>query len=237
MGIFDKLFRKRITERPTLIEALEGIDRKDLEFKKPEANEKWVQSGLQEFYSIKVSQDLESFINKYTSEKLQTIIRAVDLQGLATHHNPWGTGSYHRTKVLELSRWLRKKEKWLDAEVCDEKLMEMLKWNNDTITPSDFLLLYDLAKDMMGYARDADKMVLGVDYSERKMNQALQVFDKLCLHASSGSEGYIDALAWKGACYLNLKNNEKAKETFQMVLNYDPNHKMAKEVMDYFKKG
>jgi tetratricopeptide (TPR) repeat protein len=236
MGIFDKLLGKKSIERPTFIETLEGLERKDLESKAPQSNEKWVQSGLQEFYSIEANQNLESFINKYSPEKLHTIIRGIDLQGMATYHNPWGTGSYHRTKVLQLSRWLRKKENWLDADACHEKLMEMLTWNNDWITPSDFLLLEDLAKDMMNHARDADKSVLGIDYSKRKMNQALQVFDKLCLHASPGSEGYISALAWKGACYINLKNNEKAKETFQIVLKFNPNHKMAKEVMDYLNK-
>ena len=236
MGVFDKLFRKRENERPTLIEALEGIDRRNIELKKPEAKEKGVQSGLQEFYSIEVSRDLESFINKYTPEKLQTIIRAIDLRGMATYHNPWGTGSYHRTKVLELSRCLRQKERWQNTEICHEKLMEMLMWDNDEIAPSDFLLLNDLAKDMMNHAQDAGEFDLGEEYCKRKMNQALQVFDRICLHASSGSEGYIDALAWKGACYLNLEDKEKAKETFQKVLKYAPNHKMANEVMDYFNK-
>lgn len=227
----------RPVERRTIVEELEGISPKDLQSPAESSDDKkWVQAGAQEFYSIEASKDLEPFINKYTPNQLQAIIGAIDLYGMATYHNPWGTGSYHRTKVLELSRWLKQKERWQDADACHQKLLEMLKWSNDKITPSDFLMLEDFGKDLMNFLFKVDKPVLGADGPDRKMNEALQVFDKASSHAQPGSSGYIDTMAWKGACYLNLGNKEKAKETFTLVLKYDPNHKMAIEVLGHLGK-
>lgn len=196
-----------------------------------EAGKGWLDKALKDFYNAESSKLLENFLLGQPREKLAQVLGAIDLKGMATVYNPWGTGSFHRTKVLEAARQLARQERWEDVEACHAKLLEMTAWTNQEITPSDFLLLMDLGKDMMNLARNAGKPGVGPDYFQKKTKQALQVFQRICDHAAKGSDGYVEALQWQAACYVNLKETRLAKEAFQQVLQYDSGNKMAQEIL------
>jgi tetratricopeptide (TPR) repeat protein len=196
----------------------------------PSVNSRPVEKTLKEFYAIKEPEDLDAFVKKYPAGKLTEAIRAIDLKSMATSLNPWGTGSIHRTKVLVLSHKLTKLNRRQEAALCLEKLSEMVGWSKSEITPSDFTLLIDLGMDIMSAGHTLYEENKPEEY-KAMIQKAVPVFECACNVAAVGSEGYCTALQWKAACLLNLKEKEKAKELFSLVLIYDPKNKMANQIM------
>lgn len=237
MGLFAKVFGKKketqpLTETQTLIHALEGLDPNEKPVQREE-QAPWVEKALSSFYDIEAPDGLDVILKEYPSDKLGEVVRAIDLKGMATYHNRFKTGSTHRVKVLALSRRLERSNRPQDRDLCYDKLLEMIGWSNSEITPSDFLLLMDLGKDLMSaaHARQSDS-----GYYKSQIGLALRVFERITTHAGKGSEGYVEAMQWKAACHTNLGDYEKAKEAFEDVLKHDPNNKMANDILPQLKR-
>lgn len=175
-----------------------------------------IQSGLKRFYEIDVSKELDNFCDLYSSSELKQIIAKIDLQLIPVKVESLGMKGMQRMKVLELSRWLKKKERNEERKACWDKLIEMANWSINDFDGVDLTVLQGLANDLIANRQD---------------KEAIKVLNQIKSICKPGSEGHLYALGWLSATYLNMNDKQQAKQFAEQCLKYDSNNNLALEVL------
>jgi hypothetical protein len=161
-----------------------------------------------------VSRDLKDFINQYGAEILIPMIESIDIPSLPVKVDSPGMHGMQCMKILELSRWLREAGRKEEMRACYKKLSELcdMDWREDNSGVYSEVML-ELGKDLI------------IDKNDK---MAYRVLESIRAHGFK----HPDAIAWQGACALNMGDKNKARKHFKDVLEIDSTHKMARDLIN-----
>jgi hypothetical protein len=172
-----------------------------------------VESALKQYHHIEGSKDLKTFINRYGAEILIPMIESIDIPSLPVKVDSPGMHGMQCMKILELSRWLREADRKEEMRACYKKLSELcdMDWREDN-SGVYCEVMFGLGMDLMIDGND---------------EMAYRVLESIRAHGFK----LPDAIAWQGACALNMGDKSKAREHFREVLKIDPSHRMANDLI------